>query len=218
MHRKPTIFKYIYIILKKTYPPNLCLMNRFSIKHVPTYHQHPPIRLTLKPRAIVKHRQSKVLDVVCSKKEVKLKRNLVKRISYDIVIDACFTASTYLNTDTSLIVCASVFANALCNDIVLNVISNLTTNFLGRCRFLFTIGLLTNVIGAVIYSQPFTAKLFLKYILTMALSMSILTNLRYSVVKHIEYTYEISNMKSFTLRLFNNTLGNMQYYFVTFWI
>ena len=143
------------------------------------------------------------------------KNIVIKKISYDILIDSIITLNTFYTTNTSLLICSSVYANILTNDIALNVISNNDNNIFRKGQFLFTMGLFTNIIGGLIYVKPFNLILFLKYLIVMSLSMGIFTNIRYSFVYFVEKKYKLRNIYSFGLRLCSNILGNIQYFLFT---
>ena len=103
-----------------------------------------------------------------------------------------------------------IFLSCIFNNIYLNKHVTNHHTFINRSIILGRFGLFSNIISALIYTQPFQMVLFLKYILSMAIGMAIVSNFRYTVLLKLENELNVNIYQSILLRVINNLCGVYQ--------
>lgn len=156
-------------------------------------------------------------------KNTDLNSNTLTNIKTDVTIDSIINLSNYiLNEETTLVTFLSILSCSICNDVVLNTAKIDTSKdirnteieiYIRKGIVLFRIGLFTNLIGGLLYTQPFKWFVFLKYVLATSLGLAIVSNARYYVLKCIErrMCFARNSIMMYLLRFTNNMLGNLQY-------
>ena len=135
---------------------------------------------------------------------------LIRQIIVDILIDGLCIIVKGMVFQSNMNLNGCIFLSSIFNNIYLNINTTSKYTFIQRGIILGRFGLFSNIISAIIYVQPFQMLLFCKYILSMAIAMAIISNLRYTILLKTENKFDVNIYQSIMLRVINNTCGVYQ--------
>lgn len=164
---------------------------------------------------------NKLCRIQCFMYVKKENKTLIKKICIDSILDTSILTLNYMHLENfkqiPIVYLTCMYMNIYITNTIINIIiinKNLIKTYISRIFVFLLVGILTNSISGLIIYQNFSG-IFFKYITIMGLSMGILTNGRYTILKLIESNIYITNIHIIFFRFINSFISHLQNYIIT---